>query len=128
MTDERQEVNYEVMINLEVRGEFNTFKEALLFFMQEVKKEIEMGTSWQVLETTYFLTFKYKKSEVALSLYDARDFAYSVGLLHGEGEVNENFSDEKEEIIEIAFLSSALNCSVKELANEFKKVESSLSV
>ncbi len=84
---------YEIMINIEKRGcPRKSFKEAWLAFMEETRKELQKGTSWQVLETTYFLIFKFNENELVFSFYEARDFAYTIGLMKN-GEIHSDYDD-----------------------------------
>jgi hypothetical protein len=80
------------MISLEIRGICKSFKEAWTTFMKEMRKETQDGTSWQVLETTYFLTFKFDENELVFSFYEAQDFAYTIGLMK-DGKINGAYND-----------------------------------
>ena len=76
------EKEYHVMINLETRHVCPTFQEACIKMMEETKKEIKNGLPVQILETTYFIVFKYRNNiEFPLSFYHARDFAHRIGIL-----------------------------------------------
>ncbi len=107
------EKEYHVMINLETRHVCPTFQEAWIKMMEEVEKEIEKGLAVQILETTYFIVFKYRNNiEFSLPFYHAKDFAHRIGILKEvEGSVvmnDEYCAEEVEPYIADAFSRCAV--------------------
>lgn len=70
---------------------FTTFEEAFRDFFTRIKTMIAGGTSWQVLETSCWIEYLNEETNkrIPALFYDARDIAYHVGLLAGEGELQE---------------------------------------
>ncbi len=104
---------YHVIINLETRHSCSTFQEAWIKMMEETKKEIKNGLPVQILETTYFIVFKYRNNiEFPLSFYHARDFAHRIGILKEDGDlvvVNDDYcAEEFEPYIADAFSRCAV--------------------
>jgi hypothetical protein len=68
-------------------GPFRTFPEAFVNFFPRVLALIEAGRRLEDLDTTSWIEGKFDGRRMLLSLYDARDFAYMVGILAGSGEL-----------------------------------------
>lgn len=98
---------FKVQIGLEDVGQFEKFTDAFRFFYAEIKKFIAGGTSWQALETTNFITLCTDGFNGPMDFYTARDFAYEIGLLVGNGELQE-IEEPDFEIIYSAFVGEAL--------------------
>lgn len=80
-------VKFVVCAGNDIPPEHPTFEAAFVAFFNEVKAMVMRGTSWQVLETACWIEGIFE-SEVTgeicrapLYFYDARDFAYDVGIL-----------------------------------------------
>lgn len=107
---------FKVMIGLKDVSSHKTFVEAYKDFFHGIKQALEGGTSWQMLETTNFITYTFDQFGTtykgAMDFYTARDFAYDIGLMVGEGQFNENCdfneSDEaSQSLIKLAFINSS---------------------
>lgn len=81
------------------------------------------GMALQILETACFIEYEIRPGvEVPMDFYTARDFAYSIGLLKGKGELQENVTEPSSEMIERAFLE----CIEKYLKEEMAHLASIL--
>ena len=76
---------------LETVGEYDTFPEAFTELHNRLKKDLEKGTSWQMVETTIWIE-PPGWNEGPLSFYQSRDIACWMGLLV-DGKINPNFKD-----------------------------------
>lgn len=75
-------VMYEVIISLEPIGQYESFKTAYFKFIEEIKTILKQGSSWQWLETMNFLVrIDPSGSTIPMPFYEARDFAFDVGLM-----------------------------------------------
>jgi len=64
--------------NMEEIGDYDTFDEAFIEMYHRVKRDIEEGTSWQLLETACWIE---AKTGELMMFYEARDAACISGLL-----------------------------------------------
>lgn len=76
---------YTVAMYLKDIGSYPTFYEAFKAFYEAVKASIKEGTSYQALETACWI----EHNNEPLYLYQARDLAYKLGILKGEGDLQE---------------------------------------
>lgn len=107
---------FKILINMEDAGEYASFNAAFTKFFEEVRKTMEAGTSFQVLETANFIVFcKDSKPTGVMGFYDARDFAYETGLLAGEGVLQKNAPEPTLEKVEQGFEKFAQKRSILEL-------------
>lgn len=108
---------FRVIVGLEDICDRDTFVEAFRVFFDKIKEMIEAGTSWQALETTNFIVFisqdeDGKTRSIQMNFYQARDFAYEIGLMAGKGELQESVEEPPPDVIQRAF-SKALGEHVK---------------
>ncbi len=104
---------YCVIINLKECHHCVTFQEAWIKMMEEVQSKIKRNTRKQLLETTYFIVFKYRNNmEFPLSFYNARVFAHKIGIMKKDGGsvvVNDEYSaEDMEPYIADAFAQCAV--------------------
>ena len=80
---------FKVMIAMQDVATAPNFPEAFALMYREIKKLLDNGTSYQVLETTNFISWldPGSEEEIVLPFYDARDLAYTLGLIKNEGEL-----------------------------------------
>jgi hypothetical protein len=82
-------------------GDFEKFTDAFKEFYWGVKNLVNSGTSLQALETTCFITYESANESLPLEWYDARDFAYKIGLLVGSGELKEIEEPPLEQVVAV---------------------------
>lgn len=97
---------FRVTVCLKDIGDYSTFSEAFRIFFGKIKEMVKSGTSLQVLETTNFIT--HTELDAPMDFYTARDFAYDIGLLAGDGELQENVPEPPVEIVQFVFENIAL--------------------
>ena len=98
---------FQVLVGMENLGEFPKFTEAFKLFYTKVVEEIKRDTSHQWLETANFLVYQGEGFTQPMGFYDARDFAYDIGLLAGEGELQEGVEEPTQTAIETAYAGVA---------------------
>jgi hypothetical protein len=94
---------FQVTIGLKEIGEFSKFTDAFKLFYSKIIEQIKQGTNAQFLETSNFIVYQRKGFTMAMGFYDARDFAYDIGLLAGRGEIQNNTEEPSNEVIENAY-------------------------
>ena len=97
---------YNVKVDSKELNGFITFTEAFKSFFQEVKTLVSGGAALQILETWCWIEIEYgspEKGKAMMNFYQARDFAYAIGLLREEGELQENTIEPLPELVEMAF-------------------------
>lgn len=94
-------ITYEVIISLEIIGQYESFKVAISKFLEEIKAVIKKGVSWQWLETMNFIVrIDPNGPPIPMPFYEVRDFAIVTGLLkNGKGEVQPDALEPAPEII-----------------------------
>lgn len=97
---------FRVVVAFEDVGQFDDFVSAFRLFYEKVKEMVRAGSSWQVLETMCFIVYVGKDHRIPMGFYDARDFAYSIGLLAGNGEL-QDIAPPAEGLVEATFLGVA---------------------
>jgi hypothetical protein len=98
---------FEVLVSLKKVGEFDTFVQAFRVFFAKIKETLAQGTSLQVFETANFITLiRGNGQKFPMDFYQARDFAYEIGLLAGDGELQENVKEPPLDVILSAFLEA----------------------
>lgn len=69
-------------------GKFPTFEKAFEFMHTRVAQMVKGGTTWQMLETTCWMTLEVNESgqigELFMDWYQARDFAHYLSLFEDE--------------------------------------------
>ncbi len=76
-----------VCVGNDIPPEHPTFEAAFAVFFERVKALVGEGASWQVIETACWIEGIFeseitgKVSRAPLYFYDAKDFAYNVGIL-----------------------------------------------
>lgn len=76
---------YVVTIGLADVGVFNNFPDAFKKFWTDALKQLEKGTTWQVLETMNWIT-RISNTQLPILIYDARDLAFDIGLITPSGQ------------------------------------------
>ena len=99
---------FKVSVGLKEVGKFERFTEAFQTFFKEVRKQVSGGASLQVLETTNFIVCVSAGVWMQMGFYQARDFAYKIGLLVGRGELRE-IKEPPGAVIEEAFMQASAN-------------------
>lgn len=114
---------FKVMIEGKEVGSFRSFVEAFRAMFDRVEEMITRGTSWQMLETTCWIE---KDGRYALGFYDARDLAYSMGLLKA-GKLQDGAVDLPPEIMETAFASLQTAAFLVDLKERLACLDKTLS-
>ncbi len=81
-------VTFTSTVALKDEGPFLTFKEALENFMRRMRADCPR--SLQAIETACWIRRTSNGVEYPLCFYNARDFGFKTGLLHGNSEFNPN--------------------------------------
>lgn len=98
---------YKLTMELKDVGEYQTFPEAFKELYKRLTKMLEEGMAEQMLSAIW-IERKIGAVECPLMFYDARDLADEIGLLK-DGKLQEiSLDPHKENLIEIAFLKSAV--------------------
>ncbi len=98
---------FKVIVGLADVGIYDTFVEAYKILHGKIKELLASGTSWQMLDTTNFIEFTTGDGKkFPMDFYQARDFAYRIGLLAGEGELQDNATEPSDDAVEVAFRSA----------------------
>ncbi len=87
-------------------GPFRTYAEAFANFFPRVTAMVSRGTSYQLLETACWIEGDFGPRRIPLMFCDARDLAYDLGVLVGDGELQDPTPDVDPMDVEIAFLKS----------------------
>ncbi len=95
---------FQIKIGMKDVGECATFIEAFKRFFPEVVEQYKNSRDLGWLETTNLIIYRAATGDVnlAIGFYDARDLAYEIGLLVGEGEF-QDISRYSEDVIVAAF-------------------------
>ena len=97
-------------------GPFHTYVKAFANFFPRVTAMLSRGTSYQMLETACWIEGNFGARRYPLAFYDARDLAYDLGILVGDGELQDPAPDVDPMDVEIAFIKNAT--AVLEAGNE----------
>ena len=92
----------------EKAGPFPTFTETFCFFFQRALYVASHGQSLQILETSCWIIGDFGDRKIPMMFSEARDLAFDLGILVGDGEFHDPAPEVDPEIVESAFLSSAL--------------------
>jgi len=96
---------FRVLVGLRDIGASEKFTDAFRMFWEAVKRMVNGGTSMQMLETSNFLVYeKADGGKIPMTFYEARDFAYDLGLLAGHGEL-QNIEEPSLNAIEAGFIA-----------------------
>lgn len=98
---------FKVKVGCENRGDFEKFVDAFSLFFTEVVEQVDSGTTVGWLEATNFIVYTAPGKEIPMNFYQARDFAYDIGLLAGKGEL-QNINEPPEAVIESRFDKSKI--------------------
>ncbi len=98
-------------IEMKNDGEFDSFGETFKHFFTRILELIKQGTTWQVLETMNYIQYELPIANggpvlCAIDFYTARDLAYDLGILVGEGELADPLPPDNDQLINNAFLDS----------------------
>lgn len=120
---------FQVLVSLNELGTFESFNEAFKLFWKKIREVVrEKGASYQWLETSNFIVLKKGDIEHPVGFYDAKDFAYEIGLLAGNGEIQENANEPDAVRTEAFFVLnstiSRLNWTTEVVTTVIRSVES----
>lgn len=103
---------FNVTVALEARGTYPTFAEAFIKFFKDIKAMLDKGTSYQVLETACWIEMETTENDgpmrMIMNFYDARDLAYDLGLLVGNGQLVEPAPEIAPDRVSAAFRRNTL--------------------
>jgi len=92
-------------------GPFKTFTEAFVNFLPRVVAMAAAGNSMEMFETCW-IEGEFPGEKIPMRFFDARDFAYDVGVLVGDGDFANPLPEVDPADIRIAFLE----CSARTMA------------
>jgi hypothetical protein len=118
---------FQVKVGMEDLGEFPKFIDAFKLFYSKVLEEVKRGASLQWLETSNFLVYQGEGFVQPMDFYDARDFAYTIGLLAGEGEIQDGVEEPATETIEATYAGVAKEYLKSQLRELSSATEAALS-
>jgi hypothetical protein len=87
-------------------GPVKTFTDAFVNFFPRVIEAAKRGMSLQTLETNSWIEGEVDGRKIPLSFYDARDFAYMVGILAGRGELQNPLPNVDPSEVRLAFFTA----------------------
>ena len=100
--------NFTSAISAEKEGPFSSFAEAFANFWPRAQRMISEGTSLQALETGCWIEGDFDGRKMLLMFYEARDLGYDLGLLVGEGELQNPPPEINPPVVEAAFQKNAV--------------------
>lgn len=105
---------FEVLVNLKPVGEYTSFNEAFIKFFEEIDAALKEGTSVQWLETANFLVRKDPSGIGVMTFYDARDFAYDIGLM-ADCKIQKDVAEPAPTVVSQAFTDCAVKRGIAEV-------------